>query len=139
MLLNGEQEAAEMYPAESNHHLPIQDLLAPDVLFYVGRESCGTAVATAALKLYGDWAEVKRVWVEPVARGRGYSRLLVSVLESEARARGIRCLRLETGVDSAAALKLYESAGFRIRTRFADYRPDPLSVFMEKYLLPDQA
>jgi len=50
------------------------------------------------------------------------------------RARDWRVLRLETGVVSHAALALYEKAGFRRITPFADYQPDPLSMFMEKHL-----
>jgi putative acetyltransferase len=42
--------------------------------------------------------------------------------------------RLETGVVSHAALALYRRAGFAEREPFADYGPDPLSVFMEKQL-----
>ena len=47
---------------------------------------------------------------------------------------GIEMLRLETGVANRAALALYERAGFQRREPFADYRPDPLSVFMERRL-----
>ena len=41
---------------------------------------------------------------------------------------------METGVASHAALALYEKTGFKRRESFADYRPDPLSVFMERSL-----
>ncbi|HEV8436640.1 MAG TPA: GNAT family N-acetyltransferase, partial [Methylomirabilota bacterium] len=34
----------------------------------------------------------------------------------------------------AAALGLYRAAGYVERGPFGDYRPDPLSVFMEKRL-----
>ena len=43
-------------------------------------------------------------------------------------------LRLETGVANHAALALYEKTGFKRREQFADYRADPLSVFMERRL-----
>ena len=43
-------------------------------------------------------------------------------------------LRLETGTVSHTALALYESVGFKRRGPFAGYRPDPLSVFMERLL-----
>jgi len=46
----------------------------------------------------------------------------------------VAALRLETGVESHAALNLYTQAGFRKRGPFGDYREDPLSVFMEKEL-----
>jgi putative acetyltransferase len=134
LLEHGDAEAARLYPAESNHLLPIDALRQPGVLFHVARDASGTALATGAVVLNGDWAEVKRMWVEPQARGLGLSKSMLAALEHQARAHGVRWLRLETGVDSHSALALYRRAGFVGREPFADYRPDPLSVFMEKAL-----
>ena len=74
------------------------------------------------------------MWVIPEARGLGVSRLILAALEARARSEGVRALRLETGVESHAALGLYTRAGFTRRDPFGDYRADPLSVFMEKDL-----
>jgi putative acetyltransferase len=132
LLEHGDAEAARLYPAESNHLLPIDALREPSVLFHVARDASGTAPVASVLK--GDWAEIKRMWVEPQARGQGLSKTILAKLEQQARAHGVRWLRLETGVDSHSALGLYARAGFVAREPFADYRPDPLSVFMEKDL-----
>ncbi|MCY0388697.1 GNAT family N-acetyltransferase [Robbsia sp. Bb-Pol-6] len=134
LLRHGEEESARLYPAESNHHVSAADLQSPDVLFQVARDPQGTALATGAVVIRGDWAELKRMWVEPPARCRGVSRAMLTSLMTAARARGVRWLRLETGVDSHAALTLYARAGFTVRAPFADYLPDPLSVFMERDL-----
>jgi len=56
---------------------------------------------------------------------------LLAALTAYARERGLRALRLETGIAQAEALALYERAGFRRRARFGAYREDPLSLFME--------
>jgi putative acetyltransferase len=136
LLEHGDAEAASLYPAESNHLLPIDALREPSVFFHVARDAAGTALATGAVVLKGDWAEIKRMWVEPQARGQGLSKTILSTLELKARAQGVRWLRLETGVDSHSAIGLYRRAGFVTREPFADYRPDPLSVFMEKDLSP---
>jgi putative acetyltransferase len=133
LLRDGEAHSAELYPAESNHHLPLDALRQPNVRFFVGR-SGANAVATGALVLNGNWAELKRMWVVPEARGRGVAKTMLATLEAEARRANVHALRLETGVSSAAALRLYASAGFRRIGPFADYRDDPLSVFMEKAL-----
>ena len=53
---------------------------------------------------------------------------------AEAGGAGVERLRLETGVSNHAALALYEKTGFQRSEPFADYRPDPLSVFMERKL-----
>jgi putative acetyltransferase len=134
LLEKGEANSAALYPAESNHHLPLEALRAPDVRFLVARDGSGRALATGAIVLHGAWAEIKRMWVEADARGRGISRTMLETLALEARTEGVAVLRLETGVASHAALGLYESAGFTRREPFAQYRADPLSVFMERWL-----
>ena len=134
LLRDGEAHSASLYPAESNHHLPLSALLAPNVRFFVARDVSGCAIGAGALVLYGDWAELKRMWVVPEARGRGVSKAMLAMLEVAAFSEHIHILRLETGVDSHVALALYQSAGFRRCGPFGDYREDPLSVFMQKDL-----
>jgi putative acetyltransferase len=134
LLRDGEQHSAQLYPPESNHHMPLSALRASNVRFLVVRDANGRAVGTGALALDGAWAELKRMWVIPEARGVGVSRLVLAALEARARSEGVRTLRLETGVENHAALGLYARAGFKRRDPFGDYRADPLSVFMEKDL-----
>ena len=134
LLDDGERYSASLYPAESNHHLPLDALRAAHVRFLVARDGGGRAVATGALALCGSWAELKRMWVVPEVRGRGVSKVILEALEATARGEGMRCLRLETGIANHAALALYERAGFTRCDPFGDYRPDPLSVFMQKRL-----
>jgi putative acetyltransferase len=134
MLRHGEAESARLYPAESNHHLALDDLRQPAVCFLVARDEGGNALATGAVILNGDWAEIKRMWVEERARGHGISRQILDALITKARGAGVAVIRLETGVESYAALALYEKSGFERRGPFAEYGPDPLSVFMERLL-----
>jgi putative acetyltransferase len=132
LLQDGERHSASLYPAESNHHLPLDALREAHVRFLVARDGQGRVLATGAVVLYGAWAELKRMWVVPDMRGRGISRTMLKTLEAKAGEAGVRWLRLETGIASHAALALYERAGFTRCDPFGDYRPDPLSVFMEK-------
>jgi len=134
MLEEGEANSAALYPAESNHHLALDALRAPEVLFHVARGEDGAALGTGAIVLKGDWAEVKHMWTDPAARGKGVAAAVLAALEDAARARGVRVLRLETGADSHAALALYARAGFGGIEAFEGYGPDPLSVFLEKRL-----
>ena len=136
LLLEGEAASATLYPAESNHHLPLDALRAPNVRFLVARDGEGRPQATGALVIADGWAEVKRMWVVETARGRGLSRSMLERLVEEARRAGVRTLRLETGIASHAALNLYATAGFIECSPFADYRPDPISVFMERAVDP---
>lgn len=134
LLRDGEEHSAELYPAESNHHMPLSALRASHVRFLVARDASGRAVGTGALALNGAWAELKAMWVVPEARGLGVSRSILAALEACARREGVRILKLETGVNNHAALGLYARSGFTPCDPFGDYRPDPLSVFMEKDL-----
>jgi putative acetyltransferase len=134
LLRDGEAHSAKLYPPESNHHLPLNALRAPNVRFLVVRDANGRAVGTGALALNGAWAELKRMWVIPEARGLGVSRIILAALEAHAHSEGVHTLRLETGVENHAALALYTKAGFKRRDPFGDYRADPLSVFMQKEL-----
>ena len=97
---------------------------------------CSTACRDRDLLkwLHDDYAEVKRVYVPPRARGLGLARAMMARLEAEALAEGRGILRLETGIHQPEALGLYEALGYARRGPFGDYGPDPLSVFMEKPL-----
>jgi putative acetyltransferase len=124
-----------LYPAESNHLIDFASLMQPHVRFFVARRD-GMVVGCGAL-LLGDrdgTAELKRMFVDPAMRGLKIGRELLYAMEAHARGIGIRVLRLETGIRQHAAIALYESAGFRRCAAFPPYRPDPLSVFMEKWL-----
>ena len=138
LLEDGERYSAGLYPPESNHHLPLEALREPHIRFLVARDDDGRAIATGAIALFGAgaacWAELKRMWVVPEARGQGLSRKILDELEARARREGARWLKLETGVENHAALALYERSGFVRCEPFGDYKPDPLSVFMEKEL-----
>ena len=66
------------------------------------------------------------------ARGRGVAGAMLSHLVATARSRGMSRLSLETGSSDyfAPARALYRRHGFVECPPFADYRPDPYSVFM---------
>ena len=138
LLEDGDAYGASLYPAESNHFLPLDALRANNVHFVVARDEHNAAVGTGAIALAHDqaedWAELKRMWVVPEARGKGLSKAILGDLEARARGAGFTLLRLETGIANHEALALYERTGFIRRGPFGDYREDPLSVFMEKRL-----
>jgi putative acetyltransferase len=127
---------ASLYPAESNHMLDIASLQRPGVLFLVARLD-GRAVGCGAVVSSGEgWAEVKRMFVAPAARGLKLGRQLLAQIETLASRNGEQLLRLEMGAEQPEALALYRSAGFVEIGPFGSYRPDPLSVFMEKRIAP---
>src|SRR5262245_44825960 len=123
-----------LYPAESNHLLDVETLCGADIRFFVAR-SGSEAAGCGALRIDpAGYGEVKRMFVRPSARGMNLGKRILSRIEAQAREEKLSCLRLETGIHQREALGLYRSAGFVECEPFGDYRPDPLSVFMEKTL-----
>ena len=91
------------------------------------------------MALFPDFAEVKRMYVRNVTRGRGVAQALLARIERETRGVGLTLLRLETGVRQAAALRFYRRAGFQICEPFGAYAtmaPQAVatSVFLRKQL-----
>jgi putative acetyltransferase len=120
-----------LYPPESNHLVPADELRRLNTVFLVAWLG-GEAVGCGALVDHaGEYGELKRIYVRPDSRRAGVGRAILGELFGQARSRGLRILRLETGNAQSEALAMYERAGFRHRGPFGDYRPDPLSLFME--------
>ena len=124
-----------LYPPESCHLLDLARLMQPEVLFAVARDAQGQALGCGAVVLQADGeAELKRMVVAAAARQQGVAAQVLALLQAEARQRGCRLLRLETGPYQSAALAFYAQQGFARCGRFGSYADDPLSVFMEKPL-----
>ena len=121
-----------LYPPESHHGIDLEALLAPAVDFAVARDEAGAALGCGAVVLTSDYAELKRMYVVPAARGRGVGQQLLALLEATAIARGARRFALETGYLQHAALALYARCGYTRCGPFGPYVEDPNSVFMTK-------
>ena len=129
-----EAHLAPQYPRESRHGLSVDQLIAQQVAFFVLRAE-GEPAACGGVKLFGDeYGEVKRMYVRPEYRGRGFAKALLDRLADHARSHGVTLLRLETGIHQGEAIGLYERWGFTRRPPFGEYKPDPLSVFFEKQI-----
>jgi putative acetyltransferase len=126
-----------LYPAESNHFDPPEALaagLSDSKGVFLVVEQDGELVGCGAAKHCGQWAELKRMYLKPKARGGGIALAMLVRLLDWARQQGLPVARLETGNVSVGALKLYRRAGFKEIPAFPPYRPDPLSIFMERAL-----
>lgn len=99
--------------AEVAGHAGADELAPPHGTFLVAYED-DRPVGCAGLKtLETGLGEVKRMYVEPEARGRGYARQLLTAIEDHARSLGHRRLRLDTAANMPEARALYESAGYQ--------------------------
>ena len=100
--------------------------------FLIGRID-GSPVACGAFRPLSEHvAEIKRMYVRPEFRGRGYSKMILTELECRAAAAGYTVVRLETGNRQPEAISLYERAGYRRIPCFGSYVESQRSVCFEK-------
>jgi putative acetyltransferase len=126
------------YPPEQRHGLALDAIFKPSIRFFVARLN-GAAVGCGGVAMFPGFAEVKRMYVRDVARGRGVAQAILARIEREARDAGLVLLRLETGLRQIAALRFYQGAGFQICPAFGAYAtmaPQAIatSVFLQKQL-----
>lgn len=83
--------------------------------------SDGRAIGCVGLKgTDKGYAEIKRLWIDPSARGLGLATRLMAEIEARARALGIARLRLDTNSALPEAIALYRRAGWTEIGRFND-------------------
>lgn len=107
----------ERIPGVTSAHVPDPD---PEASHYRPPEGAfllawcdGLPIACVSLKtLEPGTGEVKRLWVDPAARGMGLARRLMRAVEDQARALGLLRLKLDTNAALTEAIALYESSGW---------------------------
>jgi DNA-binding MarR family transcriptional regulator len=95
------------------------ELRLPDGCLVVAR-LLGAPVGCGALKLHGEIAELKRMWVSRARRGTGLGRRVLNQLETIAANNGVKTLRLETNKTLKEAQSLYRSSGYAEVSAFND-------------------
>jgi GNAT superfamily N-acetyltransferase len=136
-----QQEYVVRYGGEDTTPVDPADFAPPQGLFLVGY-SDGVAVVSGGWRAHdgtdadlvdGD-VELKRMYVVPAARGRGFARLVLAELERTAVAAGRRRVVLETGLAQPEAIALYLSSGYQRVSNFGVYRSEPNSRCFGKVL-----
>ena len=79
-------------------------------------------------------AEIKRMYVAPSGRRRGYAQRVLAFLEDTAHDAGAELLVLETGTMQPDAIALYEASGYQPTLRFGHYADSDLSRYYAKRL-----
>jgi putative acetyltransferase len=86
-------------------------------------------------KFDDDAVEVKRMFVKPVARGKGIAHYILAGLEAWANEKGFAHTVLETGNNQPEAIRLYEKSGYAIIPNYGQYSGMETSICMRKKLL----
>lgn len=113
------------------------DYAAPHGCLLVADDGGGIVGCVALRALAGGdeaQGEIKRLYLRPVARGRGIGRELALAVITRARSIGYRSLKLDTLASMRSARALYCSLGFR---ECAPYYRNPLpgTSYMELALV----
>jgi putative acetyltransferase len=122
------------YPPESRHGYSIDKLLAEGIAFFVLRSDGIPAACGGIKRIGGEYGELKRMYVRPQFRGKGFGKQMVAYLTDYCHKQGLPLARLETGIYQQEAIKLYEGMGFRRIPPFGSYTDDPVSLCYEKTL-----
>ena len=92
-------------------------------------------VGCGAFKAFdNDSVEIKRMFVEPAYRGRGYATQILQELETWAAELAHKYTVLETGSTMTDALGLYQNRGYTIIENYGPYAGKENSVCMRKEL-----
>jgi len=105
---------------------------------YVAEVEGAEVLGYAGLDHGGDVADVMTIAVAPSARGRGLGRRLLDELETRARAGRAASVMLEVRADNAAAIGLYDRAGYTVvSTRRRYYQPGDIDALVMRRILSD--
>jgi len=112
---------------------------AADVsVFLIAFDDAGTPVGCGALRqLDNTSAEIKRMFVEPSARGTGVATAVLRALEQAAVDNGWTTVRLETGTGQPDAVRFYEREGYVPIPLYGDYAGNEFSLCYERVLSSD--
>ncbi|REF97354.1 ribosomal protein S18 acetylase RimI-like enzyme [Asanoa ferruginea] len=99
---------------------------ALDLVAYLGEEPVGMA---SGVPTGPGTVEVISVWVSPAGRGHGVGDALIKAIADWAATSGATVVRLSVRADNAAAIRLYERAGF---IHIGPNDEDPAEILMEQ-------
>src|SRR5690349_2346934 len=77
-----ETELSAQYPPDQRHGFDVARLFRPNIAFFIARIE-GRAVGCGGIAFEEGFAELKRMYVRPAARGRGVALAILMRLEQE--------------------------------------------------------
>lgn len=129
-----QQEYVVRYGSPDTTPVDAREFAPPDGRFVVGYLDTQAVAMGGVRRIAADTVEIKRMYVSPVARGRGFSRVVLAHLESLACDLGATRVLLETGQAQPEAMRLYETSGYERIEGFGHYKCEPDAVSYGKTL-----
>ena len=134
----------DIYGAPDSSPMPGDDFAPPRGALFVGYVAADP-VAMGGWRWHSvieGWpsqrpAELRRMFVHPDQRRRGFARTLLAALEGSARDAGADATVLETGFVQADAVGLYRASGYVDMPRFGHYAAEEGSLHLGKLLRSD--
>jgi putative acetyltransferase len=131
-----DNELMERYPGEPVHGIDAIEFEKSGGYFVLAQEG-GSVVGCGAFRpIDPTCAEIKRMFIRPAARRKGYARRIMQHLEAEIRQRGFQRIVLETGCNQPEAIALYVSEGYFPIAAFGSYVGNVFSRCYAKKLSP---
>ena len=122
-----ELEMQQLYGGEGGGPLCPSDFDSPPGVFLLAERDRRALGCGGLRPLAAGRVELKRMYVEPQARGQGVGRLLLLELVDRAKAGGLRQIWLEVGTEQPAAVGLYLSEGFTPIPSYGDFKGEPMA------------
>ncbi len=115
-----------LYGGSDDSPMAADEFESPYGTFLLAVDSTGHPIGCIGLRRHEkSTAEIKRMYVRPEYRRRGYARALLVAAEDRARLLGYTAIVLETGQVQPEAIALYEGHGYRPIPGFGHYRCAP--------------
>ena len=112
--------------------------LPPEGIYYVLQVKGKIGGMGALRKLKNEVGEIKRMYIKPEYRKKGYGKAMLNQLLKKGKEFGFSTVRLDTGKFMEAAQYVYRSAGFQEREKYPETEVplllQPFWLYMEKSL-----
>jgi putative acetyltransferase len=128
-----DQFQIDLYGVE-NCHLDSFEELKNSKAYMVGAYIDNQLIGIGAVKLFAEYAELKRMYLDENQRGKGIAEKILAQLEKYVQKTGIKKVYLETGVQQKPALNFYKKNGYSEVEKFGNYETNEVSVFLGKIL-----
>ena len=135
--LDSVSKIGQTIPEYVDAHLEdLTSLKPPDGIIYL-LVDCGDIAGMGAIrKLSDEIGEIKRMYISPLYRGRGYGKQMLNKLLEVGREFGCSSFLLETSKFMTVAQHIYKSAGFIEREEYPESETPKIfrsyQIFMEK-------